>query len=80
MDRVFVEGWTTDSAAENWVARWESPIDARFVRISALPNLVFGHDANVQIDAVIAAVPAPGAALLAMIGFPLIGWAKRRFG
>ena len=71
--KVFIEGWTTNSDAENWIARWESPVDAKFVRISEL--IVNGHDGNAQIDAII--VPEPTAlAILAMGAAALVR--KRR--
>jgi hypothetical protein len=69
--KVFLKGWTSASDAENFLARWRSPIDARFVRISNLVDS--GHDGNVQIDAIIAGtaevpVPAPGTILLVGVG------------
>lgn len=50
---VFIEGWTARSTADNFVARWQSPVDAQYVRIRADP--LDGHDGNAQIDAIIAA-------------------------
>jgi len=50
--KVFIPGWTNDSFAEDYVARWESPVAAKFVRISEI--IIAGHDGHTQIDAVIA--------------------------
>jgi len=52
VNTVFIDGWTNASKAEDWVARWISPVEAEYVRISEL--IVDGHDGNTQIDAVIA--------------------------
>ncbi len=57
VEEVFIDGWTFNSAAEDWVARWLSPVDAHFVRISKL--ITNGHDGNTQIDAIIAATAFP---------------------
>ena len=40
--------------AEDYVARWLSPVDANFVRIAAFPLGGGSHDGNVRIDAIIA--------------------------
>lgn len=66
---VFIRGWGSASDAENYVARWQSPIAAQYVRITSVGG--FGHDGNTQIDAIIAGtaeVPEPGTA-------PLLGLA-----
>jgi hypothetical protein len=90
---VFVLGWTDRSDAENWVARWDSPMDARFVRIRALT--ASGHDGNTQIDAVIAALqdappppgpnpsPIPEPPTLTLLGMGVLclcfyGWRQRK--
>lgn len=52
--QVFIPGWTNASGAEDYVARFISPIDARFVSIQSEPYAGH-HDGNVQIDAIIAA-------------------------
>jgi len=72
---VFVEGWTTLSNAEDDIARWQSPINANYVRINALFG--DGHDGNTQIDAVIAGfvprpVGAPPVWLLLLSGWVLL--------
>ncbi len=62
---VFKNGWTFKSKAEDYVARWLSPFDAKFVRIAGYP-LGGRHDGNTQIDAIIAAhitVPEPSTLL-----------------
>lgn len=50
---VFEDGWTFRSKAEDYVARWLAPFDAKFVRIAAEPISSL-HDGNTQIDAIIA--------------------------
>ncbi len=72
--RVFQDGWTLASMAEDYVARWLSPIDANFVRIAAFP-LGGSHDGNVQIDAIIAtaSVPEPSTLTLFLTGGMLAG-------
>jgi len=50
---VFIDGWTTRSRAEDFIARWAAPFEAAFVRIFA--STAAGHDQNTQIDAVVAA-------------------------
>jgi hypothetical protein len=55
---VFDQGWTDQSQAEDFLARWESPVDAKFVRIQA-DTQVGQNDRNTQIDAVIAAPAGP---------------------
>jgi hypothetical protein len=53
IDRVFDDGWTTRSIADNYVVRWKAPagMNARFARISGST----AGDSNTQIDALIAA-------------------------
>jgi len=80
---VFIPGWTEKSNAENYIARWVSPFDAQYIRISAVVNGTDGHDGNTQIDAIIASqsrlttVPEPsslalfGASTVVLIGFAL---------
>jgi hypothetical protein len=68
--KVFIQGWTSASDAENYLARWQSPIAAKYVRIAGLNTS--GHDGNTQIDAIIAGtsqVPEPGTALLVGAAF-----------
>ena len=66
LHRVFTQGWTAASNADDYVARWVSPIGAQYVRIQAAP-LGGSHDGNTQIDAIIAssiAVPEPATIVL----------------
>jgi Ca2+-binding RTX toxin-like protein len=53
VDRVFDDGWTTRSIADDYVVRWKAPagMHARFVRVSGSTT----GDSNTQIDALIAA-------------------------
>jgi hypothetical protein len=82
--RVFIGGWTTNSFADNYLARWLSPADAVGVFIFALNDS--GHDGTAQIDAVIvsaSAVPEPGAILVWGGGLLLCGLSfhfAKRFG
>lgn len=43
-------------------------------------NGPFGGDLGMSVSGTPVHLPAPGAALLAMLGLPMIGWAKRRQG
>lgn len=76
--KVFEDGWTLASDAEDYVARWLSPIDAKFVRVAGYP-LGGTHDGNVQIDAIIAAVPEPETIILFASGLIMM-WSGRRAG
>jgi len=75
---VFVKGWNPVTAIDNYVARWTTDIDAKFVRVSAAGVGIVGHDGNTQIDAIIASagraspVPEPGTIVLAGIGGGLL--------
>lgn len=80
---VFTLGWTQASLAEDFVSRWRSPVEARFVRLKALTTN--GHDGNAQIDAIIASrvlvntVPAPATALLVgLVWLALLPIGRRR--
>jgi hypothetical protein len=78
VNKVFIPGWTNASSADDYVARWISPIEARFGRVSG--SLVLGHDGNVQIDAIIAsAVPEPSTFLLIGSGLAgIIGFGRKK--
>jgi hypothetical protein len=66
-ETVFERGWTDASMAEDYIARWVAPFDARFVRIKAHVGGL--HDSNTQIDAVIAsAAPEPSTLVLLFFG------------
>ncbi|MBL8757004.1 MAG: hypothetical protein JNK35_01085 [Phycisphaerae bacterium] len=70
--QVFVFGWTVQSAADDYLARWmvpgNLPNGATFVRIGADP-LSDSRDGNAQIDAIVAGqIPTPGPVALAALG------------
>lgn len=73
---VWVEGWTTATDVDNYVARWSSPTTQsfRYVGISAHPG--DRHDGIAQIDAVkVHIIPEPTTMLL--LGTGLVGLAGR---
>ena len=79
---VFTPGWTKATMADDFVARWLSPIDAAFIRIQATPGPLGPHDRNVQIDAILATsliarttVPEPSTIALVLAG---AGWVTAR--
>jgi hypothetical protein len=81
VDTIFEEGWSESSAADNYLARWHSPVDAVAIFISAHEG--GGHDFNTQIDAVIvsiAAVPEPSPVLLLLAGIAALAFTARRSG
>ena len=51
---VFIKGWTEATTQENYVGRFRTNLEAKFVRISAVGAGIVGHDGNAQIDAIIA--------------------------
>jgi hypothetical protein len=54
--RVFKDGWTDKSDAENYVSRWISPVEAKYARIVAADHDSYvDYDGNAQIDAILAA-------------------------
>ena len=70
--RVFNDGWTGATHAEDFIARWVSPVPAKGVFIFGLTT--GGHDGNAQIDALIvsaSAVPEP--ATVVLLGAGLVG-------
>ncbi len=82
---VFIPGWTKDTKQENYVARWATDIEAKYVRLSAVGAGVVGHDGNTQIDAIIAVdskispIPEPSSifGILAIGGFGLMRLRKK---
>ena len=82
---VFVPGWHPTLAVrpEDYVSRWRSPIDARFVRLAAF-QLGGDHDGNTQIDAIIASrtvvkrIPEPSTLALFAVGLAALGLLMRR--
>ncbi|MBX9585409.1 MAG: hypothetical protein K2X87_34310, partial [Gemmataceae bacterium] len=66
--RVFIPGWSDTSTADDYLARWASPVDA--VGVFILAHVGGGHDGTAQIDAVVVSqsVPAPGGLALAAAG------------
>lgn len=68
LDTIFQGGWTTNTSADNFLARWVSPVDA--VGLFIFSKSIDGtFDGNAQIDAVIvaAAVPEPATAGLVLL-------------
>jgi hypothetical protein len=68
---VFVPGWTNDTTADNYIARWVPTIGGRWDSVAIDPIKDAPHDRVIEIDAVVAAnstlVPTlgtPGLALL----------------
>lgn len=61
--QVFVEGWSTDTFVEDYVARWVAPAGFHPVAlyIFALDGMHNGvmYDGHAQIDAIIVAIPEP---------------------
>jgi hypothetical protein len=64
---VFQQGWTPISNIENYVARWQTDLNATFLRISGVGSGIVGHDGNTHIDAIIARVPEPCGFVLALV-------------
>lgn len=65
----FIGGWTPTTFADDFLARWASPIPA--VGVFVFAHNGDGHDRTVQIDAIIAspvAVPEPSTLILMGIG------------
>lgn len=54
LEVVFIEGWAAAQHADDYVARWISPIPATGLLIRAHPFGSEGHDGSVHIDAIIA--------------------------
>jgi hypothetical protein len=79
---TFVEGWTLNSKADNYVARWVSPFDAKEIFIKAHPFNDKGHDGIAHIDAIIVSthpVPEPSSfVLLGVGGLSLVGYVLRQ--
>jgi hypothetical protein len=70
--QVFVGGWSSNTFADNFLARWYSPVDAVGVFIHALN--IQGHDGVTQIDAVIVSnIPEPGTFTLLFVGILIVG-------
>ena len=80
---VFDLGWTAASQAEDFLARWNSPVDARFLRIQA-DTLVSEDDRNTQIDAIIVSqtlvgtIDEPPSVVLLLFGSILVFALARR--
>ena len=70
---VFQQGWTPISNIENYIARWQTDIEAKFLRITGVGAAVVGHDGNTQIDAVIARVPEPESLVLFFAALGILG-------
>jgi hypothetical protein len=75
---VFQQGWTPVSNIENYITRWRTDLDAKFLRIASVGAGVVGHDGNTQIDAIIARVPEPCGFVLALVALLGATSASRR--
>lgn len=77
---VFIGGWTGNSFADDYLARWVSPVPA--VGVLILANLSDAdHDGTTQIDAVIVsanALPEPSTVVIMAIGVVGLGIVARR--
>jgi hypothetical protein len=73
---AFMPGWSALTNADNYLCRWQSPVDANGVFVFAHNG--DGHDYNCQIDAVIAAVPEPTAMGVIAIGSSIAAMVRRR--
>jgi hypothetical protein len=74
--RVFVLGWTDRAGADDYIARWTSPIAATQLRIGA--KFLDGHDGATQIDAIIAsAIPEPATLGLLLVGLAALVLRRR---
>lgn len=69
---IFDFGWTTSTVADNYLARWSSPVDA--VGMYVFSKSITGtFDGNAQIDAVIVSnVPEPSLLALSLTGALLL--------
>jgi hypothetical protein len=73
---VYTEGWSEDTFADDWLARWKSPSPAKGVLVTAHQylDLVNGQKiGNAQIDAVIASNFVPEPATIVLMSLGLIG-------
>lgn len=76
---VFEDGWTDSTSADNYLARWLSPVPAVEIFIQGINTA--DEDFNAQIDAVIVssiAIPEPSSLILLSIGTAVIALAARR--
>ncbi len=56
---TFRPGWTTGALSDDFVSRYKTDIEAKFVRIAAVALDSNGHDGNTQIDAILAHTIVP---------------------
>lgn len=59
LHNVFVPGWTGAAVQDDFVARFTTDLEARFVRIAAKALDSNNHDGNAQIDAILASASRP---------------------
>jgi hypothetical protein len=75
---VFAPGWSAAATADDFVARWTSPIAATHVIIDPVGAPAAPHDEVTQIDAIVAYVPEPSTALLLASGLAVLAVGRRR--
>lgn len=56
---TFRPGWTTGALSDDFVSRYKTDIEAKFLRIAAVALNSNGHDGNTQIDAILAHTIVP---------------------
>ena len=77
---VFIPGWLAGASADDFVARWTSPIAATHVIIDPVGAPAAPHDEVTQIDALVAYLPEPATSTLIGLALAALGLRWRRCG